>query len=177
MNEFMGIPIDGDIERGRTSGKVQRPQEELVPLFEAALADAHIVEFGWSQYTPFFNDGDVCEFNVYDLWVRTEWDDPDAAGDEELYVSGNHPSLSASHFTYTYVPGDGYDRYGRRITETITEEHVNPNYSAEREQVCAALSRAVQGGEFDDVLYELFGDHANITVRREGITVDYYDHD
>lgn len=31
--------------------------------------DAHpdIYAFRWTQYTPYFNDGDTCEFGVYDL--------------------------------------------------------------------------------------------------------------
>lgn len=39
------------------------------------------------------------------------------------------------------------------------------------------LEKAVEGGEFDHVLFELFGDHAAVTVRRDGIEVESYDHD
>lgn len=42
---------------------------------------------------------------------------------------------------------------------------------------CMALYHAVDSGEFDDVLLEAFGDHAEITVRRTGIQVEYYAHD
>jgi hypothetical protein len=42
---------------------------------------------------------------------------------------------------------------------------------------CSELARAIDGGAFDDVLLEAFGDHAEVTVRRDGITVGSYSHD
>jgi hypothetical protein len=37
--------------------------------------------------------------------------------------------------------------------------------------------RPLEGGAFENVLLDAFGDHANITVRRDGIQVEFYDHD
>jgi hypothetical protein len=42
---------------------------------------------------------------------------------------------------------------------------------------CAALADAIDSGAFEDVLLEAFGDHARVTVRAAGITVDTYEHD
>ena len=46
-----------------------------------------------------------------------------------------------------------------------------------RHDRCKALSSAIDGGTFDDVLLEAFGDHAEITVKRDGIVVEFYEHD
>lgn len=175
---FMGIPISGDIERNSRRTTVQRPKNELGLLVQALTDDVDIVEFGWHQYTPFFNDGDVCEFSVYDLWVQTRWDaERDEDDPEQRYVSDYHPTLAEN--TYTDIPTGRFDqdRWGRHyeVKETITS--VNPHYDADRLERCKALDSAISSGAFDNALMDLFGDHANITVRRDGITVDYYDHD
>lgn len=31
--------------------------------------------FSWTQYTPYFNDGDPCEFDVHTSWPRLEFSD------------------------------------------------------------------------------------------------------
>ncbi len=133
----LGLPIDGDITAGRRHVE-QRPVEELAPLVQALL-DMDVVKFGWHQYTPYFNDGEPCEFGAGELWVQLP-EDPEDFDDWQL------------------------DLY-----------RLNENHPVH--DVAYALSRAVNGGEFDVALLELFGDHANITVTREGITVDEYSHD
>lgn len=67
---FLGIPIDGDIGRGEKRAN-QKPLTELEPLIRALLDDDGMVEFGWRQYTPYFNDGDACTFRVGEPWFRT----------------------------------------------------------------------------------------------------------
>ena len=41
---------------------------ELQPLFDAFFEQHKCIKaITWTQYTPYFNDGEPCEFNVYDL--------------------------------------------------------------------------------------------------------------
>lgn len=138
---FLGVPVKGTIRRGATRVD-QRPIEELRPLLEAVIADEKIVEFGWDQYTPYFNDGEPCEFSVYAPWVRTTGDAEDAKT-WNLEVQG-HPTLEEDDPTWTKAE---------------------------------ALGAAVEGGAFENVLLEAFGDHAQIVVRKDGITVEFYEHD
>jgi hypothetical protein len=159
---FLGIPIDGDINRAdkRTP---QRPREDFEPIIKALLDDEYFVEFGWRQYTPYFNDGDPCVFGASGAWVRTQDDSPadedeDDEDPEEFDITyGTHPTLGGTE-------GWGADqRYvGTRETQW---------------RVAKALGDAIEGGEFDHVLIDLFGDHCRVTVRRTGITVDEYSHD
>ncbi len=67
---FLGIPVDGDINRS-SDRTPQRPLSELEPLIRAVLADPTIHSFGWHQYTPYFNDGEPCVFSTGDVWIRT----------------------------------------------------------------------------------------------------------
>lgn len=162
---FLGIPIEGDINQA--GSKVpQRPLSELEPLIRAVLEDPTIKAFGWSQYTPYFNDGDPCVFRVSDVWVLTD-QDPEPGeweeGEDEFYVDTNiHPSLGGQDYRYTggvfvYEPYRGPDeaRYNR----------------------VKALATAINSNAFNNVLLQAFGDHAEVIVRASGITVDTYEHD
>lgn len=160
---FLGIPVDGDITK--TGDRVeQRPLSEFEPLVRALLNDDTIVEFGWRQYTPYFNDGEPCLFGAHGLWVRTV-DDEDE-DEDALTVEYGHPTLG--EFEYEYF-GDEVPRQRRIKTYT------GPDRA--RLERCLALDGAVDSGEFDDVLIEAFGDHAHITVKATGISVEFYGHD
>jgi hypothetical protein len=144
---FLGIEVKGDITRGdkRTA---QRPLSDLEPLIRAVLDDPTIKAFGWTQYTPYYSDGEPCTFGVQTPWFLTtadpEPDDVDKLYDYEIHIYSDHPSL-----------GRAGERF-RRVQ---------------------ALSEAIDGGAFEYVLLEAFGDHAEVIVRASGITVDYYSHD
>lgn len=176
---FLGIPVEGDIFKA-DKRVPQRPLSELEPLIRAVLADEYIHSFGWTQYTPYFNDGEPCVFSVGDPWFRTVDDvkakAPDADEDDEDYDGedrygigyGGHPTLGEQDWEYDN-PRDWENR--RKIYGPYRGER------QESFQVCAALSDAVNSGAFEDVLLEAFGDHAKVTVRASGITVDTYEHD
>lgn len=159
---FLGIPVEGDITRGDKREK-QRPIEDLQPMLQAVLADPFIVEIGWKQYTPYFNDGDPCTFSINTPWCRTTADAEDADGYDLEYGSG-HPTLGDRG------PWDSKIRDFAKASERTPEVLK----SAKRVE---ALGSAIEGGEFEDVLLEAFGDHAEITVKATGITVKYYEHD
>jgi hypothetical protein len=152
---FLGIEVKGDITRGDRRSP-QRPLSELEPLMRAVLDDPTMKAFGWAQYTPYFNDGDSCTFSVGELWFLTV-DDPDVEDVEDSYDYrvgySEHPSLGKA--VSSVYSGPDEERFNR----------------------VRALSDAINGGAFEDVLLEAFGDHAEVIVKPSGITVDYYSHD
>lgn len=70
---FLGIPVVGDRQMGSTRTE-QKTIEDLAPTMQAVIDDPYFTAFGWRQYTPYFNDGDVCEFGVYGFWIKTRDD-------------------------------------------------------------------------------------------------------
>jgi len=100
--------------------------------------------FSWTQYTPYFNDGDECVFSVHDYFDVTNtngdllWEDLDAWGAE----------------------------YSRKQGKELT-----------REQEASEVLSTLVGGIDDDTMKALFGDHVRVTVTREGIDIEEYDHD
>lgn len=161
---FLGIPINGDITKGDTRVE-QKPIEELQPILQAVLDDPTITEFGWRQYTPYFNDGEPCTFSAHGTWVRTA-DDTDA--DEDELEMWGHRTLGNVTTEWAENPENG-----RR--ERTGETYEGPDRA--RYDRCKALEKAVEGGHFEHVLLDAFGDHAEITVRRDGIEVEFYEHD
>jgi hypothetical protein len=165
---FLGIPVDGDITKG-DKRVPQKPLSELEPLMRAVLDDPTMKAFGWTQYTPYFNDGDPCVFSVGTPWFLTVNDpDPDDADMYEYEASAyrGHPSLGKREYEYR---GTWPNR------QAIPGPYEGPD--EERFDRVKALSDAIESGAFEDVLLEAFGDHAQVTVRSAGITVDSYSHD
>lgn len=167
---FLGIPVEGDIAKGdkRVS---QRPLSELEPLIRAVLDDPTMKAFGWAQYTPYFNDGDPCTFSASQPWFLTNADpDPDDVEDFYAYeissYGDGHPSLGKKD-------GDWAGEWPNR--KLVNETYEGPD--EDRHDRAKALSDAIDGGEFEDVLLESFGDHASVRVTAGGITVDTYCHD
>lgn len=161
---FLGIPVNGDITKGADRVE-QKPIEELQPILQAVLDDPTIVEFGWRQYTPYFNDGEPCTFGVHGTWVRTTADED--ADQDELEMWG-HRSLGK-------VPGEFVHNPETNTRQWQTRPYEGPDEA--RYHRCKALEKAVEGGHFENVLLEAFGDHAEITVRRDGIEIEFYEHD
>lgn len=192
-SNFLGIPVEGEINFYTDRSVIQKPIEELQPILQAVLDDPFIVRFGWHQYTPYFNDGDPCVFSVYGFWVLTELDierfenpnlvpasvrpyyDSDLTSIGAPYESdsfdvsyGTHPSLGSVESEYARSEKDN-----RRIL--ISEEYVG-NYEESYLKV-KTLSNAIEGGHFENVLHEAFGDPSFVVVNKDSIIVETYEHD
>lgn len=108
----------------------------------------------WTQYTPYFNDGDPCYFRVHEfdasLVEPEESNDENEDEDDELYDD------SYSHGDRLYTMSKSEDEELKKIAEDVGDlESSIPN----------------------DVLEHVFGDHVRITATREGFDIDEYDHD
>lgn len=166
---FLGIPVEGDIHYADQEAK-QKPIEELEPLLRAVIDDPTIESLGWSQYTPYFNDGDTCTFGVGDVWIRTtdelNPEEHDVEDDDTYTFYYGHPQLGERKFSYE---GTWPDRH------RVDGQYTGPDEA--RYERCRAFVDAMDSGAYNRVLLAAFGDHAEVTVRRTGITVDFYSHD
>lgn len=185
MSTAFGLPISGDINHGTREPTGQRPIEELAPIFQALLDDPNVIEFGWTQYTPHFNDGDVCEFSVGEPWIRTV-DDEDVDDIYDLEVRGTHPTLGDhSYVERDKTPEEIEEERRQRATPSYPNPYI-PTYTwdrVEREpkypetlERAKALSK-IQHSKYEWGMKATFGDHAQVTVTRDGIRVDEYSHE
>lgn len=171
MSEFLGLEVSGGINRGGRKWVDQKPLEELAPFLQAVLDLPSVVAFGWSQYTPYFNDGQPCVFSVNELKVKLDTDDEDMSlydcelcfscrddlGGRELTRDADGRAIRNADGTYQHEPYQGPD------------EH--------RYDVLSAADAAIQSASFEKALTEKFGDHALVQITRAGIEVEFYSHD
>ena len=99
---------------------------------------------GWRQYTPYYNDGDECEFGS-----RRDVDNG-------LAINGY-----TSDDLYDW---DKWDRNSREIPLIPEREQFKPLFGVVEKWLHQHFS--------DSLLLRLFGDHAAITVNRDGITIE-----
>lgn len=124
-----------------------------------------IVSFGWTQYTPFWNDGDTCTFSAnteYPIVTFTAKDGKTLRYDEnmgELTAPGT--AVRDEEEDVEYSEDDGID--------------MGP-YEREINKHSKAVSNFLSNFGDDDLL-TMFDDHMEITVTRKKIQTKEYEHE
>ena len=118
-----------------------------------------VKSFGWNQFTPYFNDGETCEFS---------------ANTDYIHINGE-PVDESDWINETKITNYGTWNREKRVYEGRTEVpnlDYDPELSAASDEIREFLSN------FDnDFFLSQFGDHAEITITSEGVSVDEYEHD
>jgi hypothetical protein len=118
-----------------------------------------VKSFGWNQYTPYFNDGDTCTFSANTDYIRIN----------EEYVD------DSNWVNETIITNYGTWNRDKKVYEGRTEVP-NLNYDVELSKASDDITEFLSN--FDDEFFiSKFGDHAEITVTAEGVSVDEYEHD
>lgn len=136
-----------------------------VTAFFKAYPEVHVIR--WHQYTPYFNDGDSCEFSV---GVPSFYSKEDFEGGEfDGYEDNSWQKPSDYEYQRKDVYGDNIERYER------LEKELGPRLGEINEGIrrFSKLFNSIN----DDTMLSLFGDHVQITVTADQITVDEYDHE
>jgi len=123
---------------------------------------SEVKSVSWTQYTPYFNDGEPCEFwcNSDDFGINgySDYDD----GEEGLVNIWEDGEIS----NYEWNRDEN-----NRIT---TKRYKNPG--ARSVKIYEAIGGFLAQLDKDD-FKTMFGDHATVIVRKGEITVEEYDHD
>lgn len=122
----------------------------------------------WTQYTPYFNDGETCEFGVNDVIFTN-------APDDELenvspwgdYEGENEDVFAASNIGYIMNSDRDWHKRERDALMKIGDKIDAAS--------CDEFSRAVT--HLEDVMLAMFGDHVQVTMTRDGFDVDEHNHD
>lgn len=152
--------------------------EKLDTLF--AFPEVEAVR--WEQYTPYFNDGDVCVFNIHDAYIKFVGVDEggeceDGFGDGKAYPDG----YWATHYN---KHSHGIGSYQKPVPAgKIPHDYKDQRFfvnGAVREDISAAftaVARAITSEIHADDFLDVFGDPAQVTATRAGFDVEHYDHD
>lgn len=149
-------------------------REILQPLFDAGCKQVY-----WSQYTPYFNDGEPCEFSLHEVHFSMVEDDLD------VYVEDDDDWFTAWDLTYAMKPFVAPQNTGWR-TYTVTEIEAMRLASEARRQ--AILDRGFTEesinlitlaydqvtdimGQNEALLEMTFGDHVEIIYKETGAPI------
>lgn len=164
MNDFNGRNISGEISHS-TSGPVdQADPQVLLDALDALLDTPGVEAVRWEQYTPYFNDGEACVFNVYSPTVKLTnakaLDDYDEETEffTEYDLFSYEDVRSRTNFNKVYSEIDGID------TEIV--------YKA-----LEVFGAVLESGKHDVILNKKFGDPAQVTATKNEFSVEYYEHD
>jgi hypothetical protein len=148
-------------EIAKLKAEAQQMASDAFDSFCKEIFEKHpkVESFGWSQYTPYFNDGDTCTFSA-----NTD------------YISINGEYVDDSKWvSKTNVTNWGTWNRELKVYEGRTEVpnlDYNEDLSKASDEIVEFLSN------FDNDFYiTRFGDHAEITVTPDGVDVDEYEHD
>ena len=111
----------------------------------------------WTQYTPYFNDGDTCVFRVNDVYFSN------AEGNEvdNITAWGEYEGKTEGIFSSTM--------WGMKYEKITLPEATSA--------ACEDVSSIINSSEMRDVLQEMFGDHVSIQLTANGFNVSEFDHD
>ena len=120
----------------------------------------------WTQYTPYFNDGDTCEFSVHEPYYSN------AKGDqiEDLSRHGDYSGEDEGVWAEdTWIlTGDSQYCVDRRKEIDLTGVDL---------QSVAAFSKMISSSDMEEILKEMFEDHVTVSATRDGFDVEEYEHD
>lgn len=145
----------------------------LKPLFEKSKGK--IKSFGWTQYTPYFNDGDSCEFGVnfdYPNINGVDYDDIENINKGIYKQITDDNIIEHKEFNKT----KGYHWY---VDKQVGQDGYfpNPDYDYELVSIIDDFKSALSDID-SEFLKELFGDHVLVTVNDDGtIETEEYEHD
>ncbi len=149
MDEIRALKVQLD-EKIKSEGK-SALKEDFTAMFDAV---PELEAVRWRQYTPYFNDGDACEFGVrefeYKLTGFEVCNEDDDKDDDSRFVDA---------WTLTYQLREKKDG------------------SVTKAKLLLKRIKAVAPEQDEDVFLAVFGDHAEIVATREGFQVEEYSHD
>lgn len=169
----LGRPVHGTPCKGYKTRYEQWSGEKFLELLDAVLDHPRVLAVRWRQYTPYFNDGDPCEFGVGEFGVKIAKEegekfeyllveDDDFDEDDEDQEGDYGDGFISDYGLWDYEPGN----YSKRV------------YKPGMEEIAAILSPLQEAqGHCETFLYDSFGDHAVITATKEGFRLEEYSHD
>ena len=147
---------------------INRQQEALQEQFEKEfpvmvkdffLAVPAIKSVTWTQYAPYFNDGDACTFSVHDVIFATDENDDLEAYRGEEYETKDEDDES----TNPLFSGSMYSLKDKKI---LTKDQLS---------LCEKLDYMISDNE--SIMENMFGNGVIVVLRESGIVNEDYDHD
>jgi len=136
---------------------------ELTGILKQFLADNDVDVLTWTQYTPFWNDGDTCEFCVNELYfsptqvLLDKYPKYFQSVDDELEVEidGEFVERDVFYLSYNFMKEYGHEPAMENLDDL------------------QKFLENIDTGFMEDIL----GNHVRVVVTNAGIKVDECDHE
>ena len=135
-------------------------QEHMKGIFKSFF-EAHplVKTIHWRQYTPHFNDGDDCVFDVHEPWfTMTEY--TDLTEREHVYGEGDEGLIE------TRIWNDKSGNY-----------EMNQELDPQLVKDMNVLATLIQCEANEAVFLAMFDNHVWVKAHKDGFDIDDYDHD
>lgn len=178
---FLNMPVEGEVYVPSYSKVKQLSQDEVEQLFELALIQPELLGIGWTQYTPYFNDGEPCVFHAGDVYFaieganKVEDDYCDYAWMEDDFNATGRIWLEPYHPEFERLVGNSERDRTTLGYKVALRDQVKPNLG----KALTDLRNAIGSGSCNNVLLQKFGDHATILIDKEKnkVVIEEYGHD
>ncbi len=159
--------IKAEIEKLRAEAKTKVEAIFKEAALELFTVYPNLKRISWTQYTPYFNDGDTCEFSSSHDSPAIYFTTATPDGDEEDYDRYEEEWSTWSYYDY---PARGSASREKTLKPNLTEEQLA--------QITTGNAVIEFLKNFDDEDMEnLFGDGYKVVITAKGIEVDRFDHD
>lgn len=163
------LPITALLEeKKRVIGELREKGKVVFKEALSAFFEEHpkVVAISWTQYTPYFNDGDACYFSVGEPSYLVEGMKYGEEGFDEL-CSGELADMwnNYGEEIQYYVDKDEDNEFGPDVKEAYAES------KKDFDAVATFINRN------EDLMEHLFGDHVRVECTTKGIEVEEHEHD
>lgn len=135
--------------------------------------------FSWTQYTPYFNDGDECVFSAHTDYISINGSDHDESSYElRQFLDVLHnpkkeiarlqkriEECKKEKYSYSYLEDEIKNIENGSIEETRNKLAILEDIS----QILSSID--------NDCYRSIFGDHVRVTVTKDGWSTESYEHD
>lgn len=139
--------------------------------------------FSWTQYTPYWNDGDSCEFSAHTdyVYIDDEEEESDTHNAEvnikELKQKEKTIKKLTSEIEKLKKQGKKDDDWEIKQNNSRIEvlNELNLEEAEKRYAFLKDIDDLFKNID-DETLERMFGDHAKVVVTKNGINVESYEH-
>lgn len=195
--EFLGMEVEGSGGPGEES---DRPEQYTIDHFKSTVAAIliypEVTGIAWTQYTPYFNDGEPCVFRAGEPYFCFEG--VELSDEEEAYYdySWMEEDFEENKRVWCgdYCNSEIFDRIvgntekeygpwnGNYRTRTWSWKEGSGPDSAPNPHLFNAVTtftKFLNAGNYDHAVEDLFGDHAIIRIDKLAgkVIIDEYSHD
>ena len=153
---------------------IEELRKEFPNMFKEVIEKAKTFEtLSWTQYTPYFNDGEECVFSAHIDYLIIDDEYDDSRPELKRAIFGVLDTQEKVDFSNEY---DKNSRWFRPRSLGDSGYIKNPNFDTHDGEIYQTIKSTLKEIP-EDFLKELFGDHAKVILKKDGtIEVEEYEH-